>query len=64
MLAALSQGCRRNYSAPIGSKAAGAAFKDTWTLDDVDLGSKCLSRYVQIHVEPDAVPSNNGAADA
>ena len=27
----------RNYSAPIGSKAAGAAFKDTWTLNDVDL---------------------------
>lgn len=27
----------RNYSAPIVSKAAGAAFKDTWTLDDVDL---------------------------
>ena len=27
----------KNYSAPIGSKAAGAAFKDTWTLDDVDL---------------------------
>ena len=27
----------RNYSAPIGSKAAGAAFKDTWTLDDLDL---------------------------
>ena len=26
----------RNYSAPIGSRAAGAAFKDTWTLDDVD----------------------------
>ena len=26
----------RDYSAPIGSKAAGAAFKDTWTLDDVD----------------------------
>jgi len=25
-----------NYAAPIGSKAAGAAFKDTWTLDDVD----------------------------
>ena len=24
------------YSAPIGSKAAGAAFKDTWTLSDVD----------------------------
>lgn len=27
----------RDYAAPIGSKAAGAHFKDTWTLDDVDL---------------------------
>lgn len=27
----------KTYEAPIGSKAAGAAFKDTWTLDDVDL---------------------------
>ena len=26
----------RDYSAPIGSEAAGAAFKDTWTLEDVD----------------------------
>lgn len=26
-----------DYSAPIGSKAAGAAFKDTWTLSDVDV---------------------------
>ncbi|MXW55982.1 MAG: hypothetical protein F4Z59_04660, partial [Gemmatimonadales bacterium] len=26
----------RDYAAPIGSAAAGAAFKDTWTLDDVD----------------------------
>ena len=26
----------QDYSAPIGSKAAGAHFKDTWTLDDVD----------------------------
>ena len=25
----------RDYAAPIGSQAAGAAFKDTWTLDDV-----------------------------
>ena len=25
-----------NYAAPIGSKAAGAAFKDTWTLSDID----------------------------
>lgn len=27
----------QDYSAPIGSKAAGAAFKDAWTLSDVDL---------------------------
>ncbi len=27
----------RTYEAPIGSKAAGAAFKDAWTLDDVDV---------------------------
>ena len=25
----------RNFAAPIGKKAAGAAFKDTWTLDDI-----------------------------
>ena len=25
------------YSAPVGSEAAGAAFKDSWTLDDIDL---------------------------
>ena len=28
---------KANYAAPIGSKAAGAAFKDTWTLCDVDV---------------------------
>ena len=28
---------KANYAAPIGSKAAGAAFKDTWTLGDVDV---------------------------
>lgn len=28
---------KHNYAAPIGSKAAGAAFKDTWTLQDVDV---------------------------
>ena len=27
----------KNYSAPVGSEAAGAAFKDTWTLSDVDI---------------------------
>lgn len=28
---------KANYAAPIGSQAAGAAFKDTWTLNDVDV---------------------------
>ena len=27
----------RNYAAPVGSMAAGAAFKDTWTLSDLDV---------------------------
>ena len=27
----------RDYAAPVGSKAAGAAFKDTWTLSDLDI---------------------------
>ena len=28
---------KANYAAPIGSQAAGAAFKDTWGLDDINL---------------------------
>ncbi len=28
---------KANYAAPIGSKAAGAAFKDTWILSDLDV---------------------------
>ncbi len=27
----------KSYEAPVGSKAAGAAFKDTWTLSDLDV---------------------------
>ena len=27
----------RNYAAPVGSAAAGAAFRDTWTLSDLDV---------------------------
>ena len=27
----------RNYAAPVGSSAAGAAYKDTWTLSDLDV---------------------------
>ncbi|MCY4385065.1 MAG: hypothetical protein OXE44_18190 [Nitrospinae bacterium] len=26
---------KHNYAAPIGSEAAGAEFKDTWTLSDI-----------------------------
>ena len=29
---------KADYAAPIGSQAAGAAFKDTWTLSDLDVG--------------------------
>ena len=28
---------KTDYAAPIGSKAAGAAFKDTWSLSDIDV---------------------------
>ena len=28
---------KHNYAAPIGSEAAGAAFKDTWTLEDINV---------------------------
>ena len=27
----------RNYAAPVGSAASGAAFKDTWTLSDLGM---------------------------
>ena len=30
----------RSYAAPIGSKAAGAMFRDTWTLNDVDVACR------------------------
>ena len=50
----------RNYAAPIGSKAAGAAFKDTWTLDDVD--EAWLSIIHDQHTAPHAVIEAAGAA--
>ena len=34
-----------NYAAPIGSEAAGAAFKDTWGLDDVNLAWHGLIKH-------------------
>ena len=50
----------RNYAAPIGSEAAGAAFKDTWTLDDVD--EAWLSIIHDQHPAPRAVIEAAGAA--
>ena len=38
---------KKIYSAPIGSKAAGASFKDMWTWDDVDIAY--LDKLVNIH---------------
>ena len=50
----------RNYAAPIGSEAAGAAFKDTWTLDDID--EAWLSIIHDQHPAPHAVIEAAGAA--
>jgi DNA modification methylase len=38
---------KRTYSAPVGSKSAGASFKDMWTWEDVDDGylDKLVERY-------------------
>ena len=41
----------RNYAAPVGSAAAGAAFKDTWTLSDLD-----VVKMWPIADEPQALP--------
>ena len=42
---------KANYAAPIGSVAAGAAFKDTWSLSDVDVAWLILieSKYAALH---------------
>ncbi len=42
---------KANYAAPIGSKAAGAVFKDTWTLNDLDAEWLDLieARHPQLH---------------
>lgn len=54
----------RNYSAPIGSKAAGAAFKDTWTWDDVKAEEHGLlaDEYPGLHKVVDAVGHVHGRA--
>jgi len=38
---------KADYAAPVGSKAAGAAFKDTWGLDDINLAWHGLIKYEQ-----------------
>ena len=46
----------RDYAAPIGSKAAGAAFKDTWTLGDVDVAwhGEIAEREPEVYAAIDA----------
>ena len=53
----------RNYAAPIGSKAAGAAFKDTWTLDDVDLAwhGEIAEQNPAVYAVIDAAGISHGA---
>ena len=36
---------KRMYHAPIGSKAAGASFKDIWTWEDVD--GHCINNLME-----------------
>ena len=42
---------KRMYSAPVGSKAAGASFKDMWTWEDID--ESCLENMITYY--PDLV---------
>ena len=50
-----------NYAAPIGSEAAGAEFKDTWTLSDVDNAWLDLieAKYPQLNRVIHAAMSNS-----
>ena len=52
----------RNYAAPVGSKAAGAAFKDTWTLSDLDVAWMGLiaDRHPAIYKTLDAAGTSHG----
>ena len=54
----------RNYAAPIGSEAAGAAFKDTWTLSDVDEAwhGEIADREPAIYGIVDAAGQSHGKA--
>ena len=52
----------KSYSAPICGKAAGAAFKDTWTLDDVDLAwhGEIAERESAVYAVIDASDRSHG----
>ena len=52
----------RNFAAPIGSEAAGAAFKDTWTLDDVDLAwhGEIAEQHPALYAIIDAARESHG----
>ena len=60
----------KNYEAPTGSKAAGAAFKDTWTLSDVDIAwpGEIADREPKVYAAIDnagiVLSRNNRARDA
>ena len=51
---------KSSYSAPIGSKAAGAAFKDTWSLSDLD--SAWLGEIAEMNPALHAVVRTGGLA--
>ena len=52
----------QNYAAPIGSEAAGAAFKDTWTLDDIDMAwhGEIAEQHPALYAIIDAARESHG----
>ena len=52
---------KHNYAAPIGSEAAGAEFKDTWSLSDIDAQwiSSIANNHPDLHVILQAVPDDS-----
>ena len=52
---------KHNYAAPIGSEAAGAEFKDTWSLSDVDAQwiSSIAKDHPHLHLILSAVPDDS-----
>ena len=52
---------KHNYAAPIGSEAAGAEFKDMWSLDDVDAQwiSMIADDHPNLHAVLKAVPDDS-----